>query len=109
MLNDSHEDGAETIVSWLPHGRGFKVHESEIFVEQVMERYFKQTKYKSFQRQVNIKYSSFSILYSTLDRKILRSTLVFNVSSSFCRSSTCGVFEESPKANTEDRIAMTIL
>jgi hypothetical protein len=59
MLNDSHEAGAETIVSWLSHGRGFKVHESEAFVKQVMARYFKQTKYKSFQRQVNILLSVF--------------------------------------------------
>lgn len=59
MLNDSQETGAENIVSWLSHGRGFKVHESETFVKQVMARYFKQTKYKSFQRQVNIILSVF--------------------------------------------------
>jgi hypothetical protein len=109
MLNDSQEAGTETIVSWLSHGRGFKVHESEPFVKQVMARYFKQTKYKSFQRQVNILF--FSILYFTfdVDRKILQSILVFNVTSSFCHSSTCGVLKESLKAQTKDRIAMTTL
>jgi hypothetical protein len=61
MLNDSQEAGAETIVSWLSHGRGFKVHESETFVKQVMARYFKQTKYKSFQRQVSILLQHFTL------------------------------------------------
>jgi hypothetical protein len=109
MLNDSHEAGADTIVSWLSHGRGFKVHESETFVKQVMARYFKQTKYKSFQRQVNILLSEFSNSTLNVDRKIIHSILVFNVSSSFRRSSTCGVLKESPKAHTKDRIAMTTL
>lgn len=53
MLNTAHEDGLESIVSWLPGGNGFKVHKIQQFVATVLPRFFtKQTKYKSFQRQL---------------------------------------------------------
>jgi hypothetical protein len=54
MLDTAEKEGREFIVSWLPQGNGFRVHSSESFVSRVMPRYFKQTKYKSFQRQLNI-------------------------------------------------------
>jgi hypothetical protein len=46
--------GAESIVSWQPHGKAFRVHLPDVFARTVMRRYFKQTKYKSFQRQLHI-------------------------------------------------------
>ena len=53
LLNTAHEEGLEWIVSWLPNGNGFKVHKPQEFVESVLPRFFtKQTKYKSFQRQL---------------------------------------------------------
>ena len=48
----------ESIVSWLPDGLGFKVHKPEAFVDDIMPRYFKQTKYKSFQRQVSCSHNA---------------------------------------------------
>jgi hypothetical protein len=44
----------EHIISWQPHGRCFVVNDQNSFVEQVMPLYFKQTKFASFQRQLNL-------------------------------------------------------
>ena len=53
LLNTAHEVGLESIVSWCPDGNGFKVHKIDKFVNEVLPRFFKkQTKYKSFQRQL---------------------------------------------------------
>jgi len=49
MLEQVRKDGNESIVSWLPNGRAFKVHRLDAFVEEVMRKHFQQTKYKSFQ------------------------------------------------------------
>lgn len=48
---DDDPDGKGTIVSWLCHGKAFRVHKRNDFVETILPVYFKQTKYKSFQRQ----------------------------------------------------------
>ena len=54
MLEYSAAEGLESIVSWLPNHRSFKVFNVPKFVNEVMPRFFNQTKYKSFQRQVSI-------------------------------------------------------
>eukprot|EP00562_Extubocellulus_spinifer_P000962 CAMPEP_0178481256 /NCGR_PEP_ID=MMETSP0696-20121128/6117_1 /TAXON_ID=265572 /ORGANISM="Extubocellulus spinifer, Strain CCMP396" /LENGTH=395 /DNA_ID=CAMNT_0020108721 /DNA_START=376 /DNA_END=1563 /DNA_ORIENTATION=- len=54
MLNDSEDKGFEDIVSWQPHGRCFVVHRPKDFVEHIMPVYFKQSKFPSFQRQLNL-------------------------------------------------------
>uniref|UniRef100_A0A6U2PH26 HSF-type DNA-binding domain-containing protein n=1 Tax=Leptocylindrus danicus TaxID=163516 RepID=A0A6U2PH26_9STRA len=41
------------IISWQPHGRSFKVHKPLDFEKHVIHRFFKQTKFASFTRQVN--------------------------------------------------------
>jgi hypothetical protein len=46
--------GTDSIVSWQPHGKAFRVHQVDVFARTVMPRYFKQTQYKSFQRQLHI-------------------------------------------------------
>jgi hypothetical protein len=53
LLEDAEMKGFESIVSWLPGGNSFKVHDHKSFMQSIMSRYFKQTKYKSFQRQLN--------------------------------------------------------
>jgi hypothetical protein len=54
MLEDMACGGSQNIVSWQPHGKAFRVHDHEEFAGTIIPRYFKQTKYKSFQRQLNL-------------------------------------------------------
>ena len=54
MLEEMATVGDESIVSWQPHGKAFRVHLPDAFASTVMKRYFKQTKYKSFLRQLHI-------------------------------------------------------
>jgi hypothetical protein len=54
MLDDRDKEGKHSIVTWQPHGRAFMVHKPKEFVDQIMHHYFNQTKYASFQRQLNL-------------------------------------------------------
>jgi hypothetical protein len=49
MLDTAAEEGFDDIVSWDDGGRAFKVHKTQKFVDSIMGRWFKQSKYKSFQ------------------------------------------------------------
>ncbi len=40
-------------ISWLPHGRSWRVLKPKAFEEKIVPRYFRHTKYASFMRQVN--------------------------------------------------------
>lgn len=52
MLNDVEEQGQSHVVSWVDGGRAFMVHDLKAFVDEIVPIYFKQSKYKSFQRQL---------------------------------------------------------
>lgn len=54
MLQDSKSHGREHIICWDPDGKSFKVHQPDQFVAEVMPKYFNQTKYRSFQRMLNL-------------------------------------------------------
>jgi hypothetical protein len=54
MLEASEKDGFDSIVSWLPDGKSFKMNNPDLFVARIMSRYFDHTKYRSFQRQLNM-------------------------------------------------------
>jgi hypothetical protein len=54
MLDDMANNGSQDIVSWQPHGKAFRVHQPQVFARTIMRSYFKQTHYKSFQRQLHI-------------------------------------------------------
>ena len=54
MLEDTERDGNEWICSWSVDGTCFKVHNTHAFVDKVMPKYFRQTRYKSFQRQCHL-------------------------------------------------------
>jgi hypothetical protein len=53
MLAFVRSKGLESIVSWQPHGKAFRVHNREKFTAAIMQRFFKQTKYESFRRQLH--------------------------------------------------------
>jgi hypothetical protein len=54
MLDDVEQTGNQHIVSWLEHGRAFRVHRPKSFVQKIVPYYFRQSKYKSFQRQLEL-------------------------------------------------------
>jgi hypothetical protein len=54
MLGAVERAGMESIVSWQPHGNTFRIHKPKEFAEIIVPRYFNQTKYRSFQRQLHI-------------------------------------------------------
>jgi len=54
MLSEVEEKGNSDIVSWHAHGRAFGVHDPTRFVEEVLPKYFKQSRLSSFQRQLNL-------------------------------------------------------
>jgi hypothetical protein len=52
LLEESDKQGYEAIISWMPEGSSsFKIYNQREFTQTLMRRYFKQTHYKSFQRQ----------------------------------------------------------
>jgi hypothetical protein len=51
MLEQAEECGYQDVVSWLPEGKSFKIHDPEGMIS-VLCMYFKQTRYKSFLRQI---------------------------------------------------------
>lgn len=54
MLEDIEKEGKSDIVSFYSHGRAFGVHDMDRFVKEIMPKYFKQSKWNSFARQLNL-------------------------------------------------------
>lgn len=54
ILESAGASRQESIISWLPSGKAFKIHKPKEFANVVMPQYFNQTKYRSFQRQLYI-------------------------------------------------------
>lgn len=55
MLEAAISEGFGHVVSWLDDGKSFRVHDSDAFVAYILPRFFpRQSRYKSFQRQLNI-------------------------------------------------------
>jgi len=44
----------EDMVAWQTHGRCFMIHQVDQFVNDVLPRFFNQSKFRSFQRQLNM-------------------------------------------------------
>jgi len=43
-----------SVITWLPHGRSFIVRDTKLFVAEVLPRFFRQSKFMSFTRQLNL-------------------------------------------------------
>eukprot|EP00980_Cylindrotheca_fusiformis_P017355 scaffold5380_cov131-Cylindrotheca_fusiformis.AAC.32 len=55
LLTESETNGNDTIISWIPGtNNAFKVHDKEKFTNEILPAYFNATKYKSFQRNLNL-------------------------------------------------------
>lgn len=54
LLEDVETNGTASVVSWRPSGTAFKVEKRDEFVNEILPKYFKQTKFKSFVRQLNL-------------------------------------------------------
>jgi hypothetical protein len=54
MLQDLEDEGQSEIASFLGHGRAFAVHDTKRFVQDVMPKYFRQSKWTSFTRQLQL-------------------------------------------------------
>jgi hypothetical protein len=54
ILARSDFDGFSSIISWLPHGRAFKIHNVMRFEQEIMGKYFFQSKFSSFKRQLYV-------------------------------------------------------
>mmetsp|Transcript_26415 Transcript_26415/g.61878 ORF Transcript_26415/g.61878 Transcript_26415/m.61878 type:complete len:355 (-) Transcript_26415:87-1151(-) len=53
-LDTAEKRNEEHVISWIRDGKAFKVHHRELFIEEYMKKMFNQTKFKSFQRQLNL-------------------------------------------------------
>ena len=53
MLTEVEKCGQQSIVTWNPDGRTLQVLSHKKFVSEILPNYFKQSKYTSFQRQLN--------------------------------------------------------
>jgi len=54
VLQIAESKGISHIISWQPHGRSFRVHCPHQFIEHIMPKVFRQSKWASFQRQLNL-------------------------------------------------------
>jgi len=48
MLDVVQAEGNESIVSWLPHGKAFKIHNPKAFAVSILHRFFGVSKYRYF-------------------------------------------------------------
>ena len=87
------------IVSWAPHGRAFQVHKPKEFEATVLLLFFNQTKFRSFQRQLNL--YKFRRVYQELDRGAYYHELFLRGRGKLCtrmkRNKKCDTNDDSSK------------
>ena len=54
MIEDAYAKGDDGIIHFMPHGRAIRVEDHDGLVDKILPRYFQQSKYVSFQRQLLI-------------------------------------------------------
>eukprot|EP00339_Tiarina_fusa_P023704 CAMPEP_0117060292 /NCGR_PEP_ID=MMETSP0472-20121206/41904_1 /TAXON_ID=693140 ORGANISM="Tiarina fusus, Strain LIS" /NCGR_SAMPLE_ID=MMETSP0472 /ASSEMBLY_ACC=CAM_ASM_000603 /LENGTH=168 /DNA_ID=CAMNT_0004778379 /DNA_START=34 /DNA_END=537 /DNA_ORIENTATION=+ len=54
LICDANENGYEDVISWLPDGKKFKVHDRTKFANEIMPTFLGTSKYRSFQKNLNM-------------------------------------------------------
>ena len=54
MIYEAEKEGNTSIISFLPHGRAFAIHNEAEFVREILPRYFPGCRLSSFQKQLNL-------------------------------------------------------
>lgn len=54
MIYEAKQAGKENVVSFLPHGRAFAIHDKDTFIRDILPRYFPGCQLPSFQKQLNL-------------------------------------------------------
>lgn len=54
MIYEMEKEGRTDVISFLPHGKAFAVHNEATFVKEVLPRYFANCQLPSFQKQLNL-------------------------------------------------------
>jgi hypothetical protein len=54
LLDHAEREGLQDIVSWMPDGMSFKIHNKEKFAAVFLKRYFRHSQFKSFLRQLSM-------------------------------------------------------
>jgi hypothetical protein len=54
MLDTVEREGLSEVVGFFSHGRAFAIHKQKRFINDIMPRFFRQSKLTSFQRQLNL-------------------------------------------------------
>ena len=107
MLKDAEDYGFQNVVSWLPDGKAFKVRDKKLFASKIMPIYFeKQTKFKSFQRQLNI--YSFKRATKGADKGCISHELFLRNNAELCNLMKRGIIPTNNRSSYNDDIRLTI-
>jgi hypothetical protein len=93
MMTYVEDEGLESIVSWVDKGRALQVNNSKRLVEEILPLFFKQTKYRSFQRQLNM--WSFERILCGCNRGAFRHPFFIKGRIDLCQHQTRHTFQRS--------------
>lgn len=54
LMEEAERENRQDVIAWMPSGNAFIVRKRDVFMKEILPRYFRQTKFKSFVRQLNL-------------------------------------------------------
>lgn len=54
ILEHAQKEQLSDVISWLPGGKSFRIHDKDRFSKEIMPHFFKSSTYKTFQRNLNL-------------------------------------------------------